>query len=174
MKTNIFFAFLKSMKKGVGSGVGSGSISQRYGSGFRIHTKMSWIPNTGSYPERRCRRSRGRACPAPWPRTSSPPSPTHMQMFLTRVIYSIEKMQSVSKMYEKLNTYQGISYGVKQRVGRVLSFFSSRQNWDPPTPNPQASVPPTLCFSGRGHTRLRGRGWGSPNSNEGYSVFVYM
>jgi hypothetical protein len=30
---NIFFASLKSMKKGVGSGAESGSISQRYGSG---------------------------------------------------------------------------------------------------------------------------------------------
>jgi hypothetical protein len=28
-----FFVSLKSMKKGVGSGVGSGSVSQRYGSG---------------------------------------------------------------------------------------------------------------------------------------------
>jgi hypothetical protein len=33
MKNNIFFASLKSVKKGVGSGVGSGFISQRYGSG---------------------------------------------------------------------------------------------------------------------------------------------
>jgi hypothetical protein len=31
-KKIIFFASLKSLKKGVGSGVGSGSISQRYGS----------------------------------------------------------------------------------------------------------------------------------------------
>jgi hypothetical protein len=46
MKENFFFAALKSMKTGVGSrvevGVGSGSISQRYGSG----DKMSRIPNT--------------------------------------------------------------------------------------------------------------------------------
>jgi hypothetical protein len=37
------------MKIGVGSGVGSGSISQRYGSGdsgIRIRTKISRIPNT--------------------------------------------------------------------------------------------------------------------------------
>ncbi len=33
MKTKYFFASLKSMKKEVGSGIGSGSISQRYGSG---------------------------------------------------------------------------------------------------------------------------------------------
>ncbi len=33
------------------------------------------------------------------------------------------------------------------RVGRVLSFFSSRRNWDPPpppTPHPQASMLPSL------------------------------
>jgi hypothetical protein len=29
---NIFFCTIKSLKKGVGSGVGSGSISKRYGS----------------------------------------------------------------------------------------------------------------------------------------------
>jgi hypothetical protein len=33
MRRKNFFASLKSMKKGVGSGVGSGSISQRFGSG---------------------------------------------------------------------------------------------------------------------------------------------
>jgi hypothetical protein len=38
------------MKQEVGSGVGSGPYSQRYGSGvrIRIRTKMSRIPNTGS------------------------------------------------------------------------------------------------------------------------------
>jgi hypothetical protein len=35
-----FFASLKSLKKGVGSVVGSGTVSRRYG------TKMSWIHNT--------------------------------------------------------------------------------------------------------------------------------
>ncbi len=49
---NFFLASLKSRKKGVGSKVGSGSISQRYlrirESGIRIRTKMSPIPNTGS------------------------------------------------------------------------------------------------------------------------------
>jgi hypothetical protein len=33
LKKMFFFASLKSIKKGVGSGVGTGSISQRYGSG---------------------------------------------------------------------------------------------------------------------------------------------
>ncbi len=42
---NKFFASLKSLKKGVGSGFGP--ISQSMG--IRIRTKMSWIPNTGLY-----------------------------------------------------------------------------------------------------------------------------
>jgi hypothetical protein len=46
-----FFASLKSMKKEVGSGAGSGFISRRYGSGDpdRIRTNMSGNPNTDFY-----------------------------------------------------------------------------------------------------------------------------
>ncbi len=46
----------------------------------------------------------------------------------------------------------------------------------PPTPHPQASVPPPPCFWGEGNTRWRERGWESPNSDEGrtlwYSLYV--
>jgi hypothetical protein len=55
------------------------------------------------------------------------------------------------------------------RVDRVLGFFSSRPNWDPPPsppPHPQASVPP-FGSRGGGHTRLRERGVGGPNFDEG-------
>ncbi len=40
-----------------------------------------WLVYTfnAMYPGQLCRRSRGRACPAPWPRTSSPPSPRKVQ-----------------------------------------------------------------------------------------------
>jgi hypothetical protein len=42
------------------------------------------------------------------------------------------------------------------RVGRVLSFFSSRRNWDSPTPHPQASVPPhRLVPRGGAHSLAR-------------------
>jgi hypothetical protein len=59
------------------------------------------------------------------------------------------------------------------RVGRVLSFFSSRRNWDSPTPQPQAILPPTLWYRGQGDTRWRERGWESPNSDEGtYTVVL--
>jgi hypothetical protein len=40
----------------------------------------------------------------------------------------------------------------------------------PPTPHPQASVPPPPCFWGEGNTRWRERGWESPNSDEGHTV----
>jgi hypothetical protein len=57
---------------------------------------------------------------------------------------------------------------VDYRVGRVLSFFSSRRNWDSPTPPPRRRVrPPTFWFRWGGHTRLRERGWGSPSSDWG-------
>ncbi len=46
----------------------------------------------------------------------------------------------------------------------------------PPTPHPLASVPPPPCFWGEGNTRWRERGWESPNSDEGrtlwYSLYV--
>ncbi len=60
------------------------------------------------------------------------------------------------------------------RIGRVLSFFSSRRNWNSPTPI-AASVPPHPLVRGGGHTRLWERGWGSPNSDEGtYTVVLYI
>ncbi len=49
----------------------------------------------------------------------------------------------------------------QHRVGRVLSFFSSRRNWDSPTPlaaGECAPLPPFDPGGGGGHTRLRERG----------------
>jgi hypothetical protein len=51
------------------------------------------------------------------------------------------------------------------RVDRVLGFFSSRPNWDSPTPLPAGEFPPP-SGQGKGHTRLQEWGWG-PNSDEG-------
>jgi hypothetical protein len=42
----------------------------------------------------------------------------------------------------------------------VLGFFSSRRNWDYPTPHPQVSVPPPPILSFRGGTFACGRGGG--------------
>jgi hypothetical protein len=56
------------------------------------------------------------------------------------------------------------------------SVFPSSELGLPPTPHPQASVPPPPCFWGEGNTRWRERGWESPNSDEGrtlwYSLYV--
>ncbi len=67
--------------------------------------------------------------------------------------------------------------GKYNRVGRVLSYFSSRRNWNSPTPSPVgecAPPPPTLVP--RGGTLAGGRGgWGSPNSDEGkYTLVLYI
>jgi len=60
-------------------------------------------------------------------------------------------------------------------VGRVLSFFSSRRNRDSPTPLAAGECAPPPFGPGGGHTRLRERGWGSPNSDEGiYNVVLYI
>jgi hypothetical protein len=47
----------------------------------------------------------------------------------------------------------------RHRIDRVLGIFSSRPNWDSPTPHLQASLSPLLWFTGGGgvHTRLRER-----------------
>jgi hypothetical protein len=60
-------------------------------------------------------------------------------------------------------------------VGRVLSFFAFSPVigiGTPPTPHPQASVPP-LLVRGEGHNPYWERGWESPNSDEGtYTVVL--
>jgi hypothetical protein len=53
--------------------------------------------------------------------------------------------------------------------------FSSRWNWDSPTPVAAGECAPPPFGTGGGHTRLRLKGWGSPNSNEGtYTVVLYI
>ncbi len=63
----------------------------------------------------------------------------------------------------------------EHRVGRVLSFFCSRRNWDSPNPYPQASVLPPPVSGGRGSLAVREREWESPNSDEGtYTVVLFI
>ncbi len=68
--------------------------------------------------------------------------------------------------------------GTVHRVGRVLSFFSSRRYWDSPKPLTRRRVcPSTFGSGGRGTLAGEWGGWESPNSNEGnYTVvlFIYM
>jgi hypothetical protein len=68
-----------------------------------------------------------------------------------------------------------VSMYQNHRVGRVLSFFFSCRNWDSPTPLAAGECAPHPLVRGGGHTRLRERGWGSPNSDEGtYTVVLYI
>ncbi len=70
---------------------------------------------------------------------------------------------------------KGPSDAPDHRVGRVLSFFSSRRNWDFPNPSPAGECAPPPRFWGEGHTRWRERGWESPNSDEGmYTVVLFI
>ncbi len=69
----------------------------------------------------------------------------------------------------------------KVRTYKEYHSVALRGNWDsPPTPHPQASVPPPPCFWGEGNTRWRERGWGgvpSPNSDEGLhcgTLYMYV
>jgi hypothetical protein len=51
---------------------------------------------------------------------------------------------------------------VTHRIDRVLGFFSSSPNCNPPPPHLQASVSPPPLVPGGRHTPLRKRGWGVP------------
>ncbi len=64
---------------------------------------------------------------------------------------------SISRTCKKQPMVQSTKY--------VLQCLSPRRNWDSPTPSlPSECAPPPGTKGGGGHTRLRVRGWGSPNS----------
>jgi hypothetical protein len=48
-------------------------------------------------------------------------------------------------------------HGPSHRVRRVLSFFSSRRNWDSPNPSPARECPPPFGSGGRPERMLRSR-----------------
>jgi hypothetical protein len=75
--------------------------------------------------------------------------------------YSKESRVVSSYVYFLLH---GTKYLYKYRVPQCMS---PRWNWDSPTPSlaSECSPPPGTNGSGR-HTRLRLRGWGSPNSDD--------
>jgi hypothetical protein len=57
------------------------------------------------------------------------------------------------------------------RVGRVLSFFSSRRNWDSPNPSPAGEcVPPLFGSVGRG-TLAGERGGKVPIPTRGHTLW---
>jgi hypothetical protein len=61
------------------------------------------------------------------------------------------------------------------RVGRVLSVSPVVGIGTPPTPLAAGECAPPPFGTGGGHTPLRLKGWGSPNSHEGtYTVVLYI
>jgi hypothetical protein len=87
-----------------------------------------------------------------------------------RYRYQYENLALPEKSHEKKRTSSKPDTHCLHRVDKVLSFFSSRPNWEPPPPlkHTQAHVPPPpFWFRGEGHIRLRERGWDSSNSDEG-------
>jgi hypothetical protein len=67
--------------------------------------------------------------------------------------------------------------GTHHKVRTFKEYHSVRPSSElglPPTPHPQTSVPPPPCFLGEGNTRWRERGWESPNSDEGHTLWYSL
>jgi hypothetical protein len=67
--------------------------------------------------------------------------------------------------------------GSSHRIGRVLSFFSSRRNWDSTNPQPQANVPHPFGSGGRAHSLAR-EGLGESQFQRGdihcVTLYIYV
>jgi hypothetical protein len=59
---------------------------------------------------------------------------------------------------------------------KSTTVYAPPRNWDsPPTPHPQASVPPPLCFWGEGNTCWREKGLGESQFRRGaYTVVLFI
>ncbi len=91
----------------------------------------------------------------------------------SKLSFDIQKCVKVKRPKAEYWFFNG-SY---HRVGRVLSFFSSRRNWDSRNPSPagECAPPPPFGSGGRAQSLARERGWESPNSDEGtYNVVLYI
>jgi hypothetical protein len=83
-----------------------------------------------------------------------------------------EKKLVAITFYRSINSYNEPANILTRRVGRVLSFFSSRWNWDSPNLSParECAPPPPVGSGGRGtHAGDRG-GWGVPILTRGYTL----
>ncbi len=70
-----------------------------------------------------------------------------------------------------------VTHTHKHRVGRVLSFFSSRRNWDSPNPSSAGECASLPLVPGERVTLAgeRGGGWESHNSDERtYTVVLFI
>ncbi len=75
-------------------------------------------------------------------------------------------------------TFTDKTLSTYHRVGRELSLFSSRRNWDSPNPSPAgecAPLPPRFWREGRTRWQEMGQTQESPNSDEGtYTVVLFI
>ncbi len=66
-----------------------------------------------------------------------------------------------------------IGRGAQSRQSAKL--FSSRRNWDSPTPSPAGEcAPPPFCTGGEGHTRWRGGGGRVPIQTRGHTLWCFI
>ncbi len=103
------------------------------------------------------------------------------------------QLQEASKHTEEMalfNTYNDMLFDMflwpketikecgKHRVGRVLSFFSSRRNWDFPNPSPAGECAPSPRLSGGGAHSLAGQGLGESQFRRGDihcgTLYIYV
>jgi hypothetical protein len=58
---------------------------------------------------------------------------------------------------------------------KSTTVYAPRRNWDSPQPPTRRLVCPLpICFWGEGNTRWRERGWESPNSDEGHTLWYSL
>ncbi len=111
--------------------------------------------------------------PAPGDRTSGPGIPASREKkreILCRMIQNknISSSSWVVVFPSSFLLLDDKTYYKQSRVGRVLSFFCSRRNWDSPTPSPAGECAPTLWFGGA-HS-LAAEGVGDPIPTRGHTL----
>ncbi len=76
-----------------------------------------------------------------------------------------EARDSRNGCYSRISVNSSWSMAVPQNtyIPRVPQCLSPCWNWDPPLPPASECVPTPELKGGGGHTRLRVKGWGSPN-----------
>jgi hypothetical protein len=90
--------------------------------------------------------------------------------------YTCNSASFTEKAVSYVEAYVEYTVRFKTQSRQSAKRFSSRWNWDSPTPLAAGEcAPPHPSVRGGGHTRLRLKGWGSPISNEGtYTVVLYI
>ncbi len=94
------------------------------------------------------------------------------------LLLMLQLLSDFTDMLRLLRPLRNVPLGVKHRVGRVLSFFSSRRNWDSPNPTPACEcAPPPFGSWGRGTLADERGGERVPIPTRGhtlwYSIYTY-